>query len=242
MPADLLATSPDDRRFTDQEVALVLQRAAEIEERRATTSPTKGLSLAELREIAREVGLSPDVIDEAVGTLQAGGRTPRATALGAPLSSKVVRGVRGQLSEQALQGLIRLLEDRVEATGTVTEALGTVRWTSTGRGHKFDRTTQVSFHPEATETQIQVVQRYPEGLRFVLHLLPGLWGGMIGGTVAASAGGISTAAAVGLAAASVGLGVGIGRAIWTRLARKNAREVEQVADALAGAARDSLGR
>jgi hypothetical protein len=235
--ADLAVPSPDDRRFTDQEVAQVLQRATEIEERRATTSPATGLSLAELRDIAREVGLSPDVIDEAVGALQARGRTPGASVLGAPLSSKVVRGVPGQLSEQSLQGLIRLLEDRVEATGTVSEALGTVRWTSTGRGHKFDRTTQVSFHSKSDETQIQVVQRYPSGLRMVLHALPALWGGMIGGGVAASAGGISTATAMGIALASVGLGLGIGRSIWTGLARRNAREVERVAEELVSSAR-----
>jgi len=158
----------------------VLQRAAEIEERRATVSPARGLSIVELRDIAREVGLSPDVIDEAVRTMQARSRASSGSLLGAPLASKVMRGVPGRLDEAAMQGLVRVPEDRVEATGTVTEALGTVRWTSVGRGHKFDRTTQVSFMAKADETQIQVVQRYPAGIRAVLHLIPGLWGGLSG--------------------------------------------------------------
>lgn len=230
-------SAPDDRRFTDQEVALVLQRAAEIEERRATAFPAKGLRLAELRDIAREVGLSPDVIDEAVGTLHVGSRPSAGTLLGAPLSTKVMRGVPGRLDQEAMQALVRLVEDRVEATGTVTEALGTVRWTSVGRGHKFDRTTQVSFVSKPDETQIQVVQRYPSGLRAVLQLVPGLWGAGIGFGVAAGAGGISTATGVGIVAAVAAVGTGLGRAIWTGLARRNAREVERVADELVAAAR-----
>jgi len=237
LPVTETLPSPD-RRFTDQEVALVLQRAAEIEERRVTVAPARGLSLGELREIAREVGLSPDVIDEAVRTMQSGARPRTVSVLGAPLSSKVARGVPGRLSEAAMQGLVRAIEDRVEATGTVTEALGTVRWTSIGRGHKFDRTTQVSIHSKSDETQIQVVQRYPSGLRTVLHALPGLWGAGIGVGVAASAGGISTAVGVGIVAGVAALGVGIGRGIWSLLARRNAAEVERVADALANAARE----
>lgn len=237
MPDELPIPSDSDRRFTDQEVALVLQRAAEIEERRATVSPARGLTLAELREIAREVGLSPDVIDEAVGTMQSRRGTPGRSLLGAPLSSKVVRGVPGRLSEAEMQGLVRVLEDRVESTGTVSEALGTVRWTSVGRGHKFDRTTQVSFLAKEGETQIQVVQRYPSGLPFVLQVLPGLWGAGIGFGVAAGAGGISTATGVGIVVGIAAVGAGIGRSIWSMLARRNAREVERVADELVSAAR-----
>jgi len=225
------------RRFTDQEVALVLQRAAEIEERRATTAPARGLTVGELRDIARDVGLSPDVIDEAIRTMQVGGRAPTRSLLGAPLSHKLVRGVPGVLGEESMQSLIRLLEEQVEVTGTVTQALGTVRWTSVGRGHKFDRTTQVSFSANAAETQIQVVQRYPSSIRAILHLVPGLWGGAIGGAVVASAN-VGGLAALGVAVVSVAGGAAIGRAIWALLSRRNAAQVQRIAHDLAEAARD----
>lgn len=53
-----------DRRYTDQEVALVLAKASELEEGRALTSTSgRGLTLRELHEIAKEVGLSPRAID-----------------------------------------------------------------------------------------------------------------------------------------------------------------------------------
>ena len=68
--------SPDaTRRFTDQEVALVLRKAAEIDE--AEGSEPKGLSIADLRQIAREVGLSPGAIDRAVAALDKRRAPPR---------------------------------------------------------------------------------------------------------------------------------------------------------------------
>lgn len=241
MPSSPPPPPDPTRRFTDQEVALVLQRAAEIEERRATTSPSRGLTVKELRDIARDVGLSPEVIDEAIRTVHVSGRAPARSLLGAPLSHKLVRGVPGVLSEASLQALVRLLEEQVEATGTVTEALGTVRWTSVGRGHKFDRTTQVSFSTDQGETQIQVVQRYPSSLPAILHLVPGLWGGALGGAVVASAA-TGGAAALGIAVASVLGGAAIGRAIWTLLSRRNAAQAQRLADDLAEAARELPAR
>ena len=229
-----------DRRYTDQDIALVLQRAVEIEER-SDSAASRGVTRRELMEIAQEVGLSPAVIDEAIVALDTGVRTPRRSLLGAPLSNKQVRGVQGHLEQDDLQRLIRLVEERLEATGTVTDALGMVRWTSI-RTHKFGSTTQVSLSMQGDETQIQVVERFPAALRGVLHFLPTMWGTMIGGAVAASAGGISTATGVAIAAGVATLGVGIGRTVWQVLARRSAREVQSVATELALAAREMSDR
>lgn len=226
-----------ERRYTDQEVAMVLHRATEIEERRPTASgPVTGLSLRELHEIAREVGLSAAVIDEAVASLQSGRPARAASLLGAALSSKTVRAVDGRLDPQGLNELIRVLEERIDTAGTVTEALGTVRWTSVARGHKFDRTTQVTVSPSGEETRIQVVNRYPSGFRAILHGLPAMWGAMIGAAIGASAGaGALLVMAGGLGAALAG--AGIGRAVWRFVSLRSARQVETLATDLAEEAR-----
>jgi hypothetical protein len=216
---------------------MVLHHAAQIEARRAEVGTGRGITLRELREIAGEVGLTPEVIDQAVAAVQSGARPHAKELLGASLSARLVRGVPGRLSEEAMQRLVRLVEDQVEATGTVTEALGTVRWTSVGRGHKFDRTTQVSLAATSAETQIQVVQRYPSALRAILHLLPASWGAIIGGGIAASSA-LGPASGIAVAVGAAALGVGIGRTIWETMARRNVREVERVADALAATARE----
>jgi len=130
-----------DHRFTDREVALLLQRAAEIEARRSDAPPAQGMSLRQLREIATEVGISPEVFEEAVTAVQAGAKPAGRELLGAPLTYKAARGVEGRLNEAAMERLIRVLEEAMDQSGTVTDALGTVRWTSLTPDQRFDPTT-----------------------------------------------------------------------------------------------------
>lgn len=228
--------SDPERRYTDQEVALVLARAADLEERRADgpSGGGRGLTLRELHEIAREVGLSPAVIDEAVSAL--GPAPARPSLLGAPLSHRLVRGVPGRLDEEDLRRLIRVVEDQVDDTGTVTEALGVVRWTTVSHGQKFDPTMQVSLSSHGDETQIQVVRRYPQAIRALLHLLPPVWGAAIGGAVVSGAG-LAIVPAVGVVVAAGGLALGFGRSVWRAMSRRSARKAEEVAGALAAEAR-----
>ena len=82
--ADRRDRDDSDHRFTDREVALLLQRAAEIEAQRADAPPAQGMSLRQLREIATEVGISDAVFDEAVTAVQAGAKP----AAGAPAGEK----------------------------------------------------------------------------------------------------------------------------------------------------------
>ncbi|HET9066135.1 MAG TPA: hypothetical protein VFN22_09995 [Gemmatimonadales bacterium] len=231
-----MADSTDTgHRFSDQEVALVLQRATEIEEHRPGPGSGRGLTLRELHEIAHEVGLSPEVINEAVMAVQAGHRSRPHALLGAPLTTKSVRALPMALDSAAMQQLIRVIDDRIETTGTVTEALGIVRWTSADRGRGMDRSTQVSLTVRGDETQVQVVERHPARLRVVLHLLPASWGAMIAGAMAASAS-IGPVSGVGLALGGAALGLGLGRTVWQALARRRARDTQALADSLAGAA------
>lgn len=225
-------------RFTDREVALLLQRAAEIEAQRTDAQPTQGMSLRQLREIATEVGISPEVFEEAVTAVQAGAKPARREVLGAPLTYKAARGVDGQLDAAAMERLIRVLEEAMDQSGTVTDALGTVRWTSLTPDQRFDPTTQVSLLTQKGETQISVVRRHPGMMRGFLHILPGVWSAALFTVVAA--GGFHAAdrvVAIGAAVFAL-IGVGIGHWIWQVIGERSARKVQDVADRLASAARD----
>ena len=227
-----------DHRFTDREIALLLQRAAEIEAQRTDAPPPQGMSLRQLREIATEVGISPEVFEEAVTAVQAGAKPARREILGAPLTYKAARGVDGQLDEAAMERLIRVLEEAMDQSGTVTDALGTVRWTSLTPDQHFDPTTQVSLVAKKDETQIMVVRRHPAIMRGFLHVLPGVWSA---GLFAAIASGGFNAAdrviAIGAAVFAL-IGVGIGHSIWQVIGERSVRKVQDVADRLAAAARD----
>lgn len=61
-----------ERRLTPSEVQLVLRRAAELERREPGD---EGLRPAELQELAREVGLSPQAVEQALAEQRAGALT-----------------------------------------------------------------------------------------------------------------------------------------------------------------------
>lgn len=226
-----------DHRFTDREIALLLQRAAEIEAQRTDAPPTQGMSLRQLREIATEVGISPEVFEEAVTAVQAGAKPARRELLGAPLTYKAARGVDGNLDEAAMERLIRVLEEAMDQSGTVTDALGTVRWTSLTPDQRFDPTTQVSLLPKKDETQILIVQRHPAMMRGFLHIMPGVWSGALAAAIAANMEAAGFFIASGSAIAAM-IGVAIGHSIWQVIGARSARKVQDVADRLASAARD----
>jgi hypothetical protein len=220
-----------DRRFTDREVALVLKRAAELEEHRQSDVPGRGMTLQQLHEIAREVGLGPQLVDSAVAEFESRRRFDTRTLLGLSPIGKVVHALPRVLDRNGMQRLIHEIEDRTSATGTVSEALGSVRWTSTADGHHFTHTTQVSLTPTHSETHVQVTERLSPRLQRVLHLLPPAWGAMIGLAVVAS-GGFAMAPAVGIVGGGAVLGVGIGRGIWNHLVRRSRARVDDLARAI----------
>ncbi|HEX9728022.1 MAG TPA: hypothetical protein VGA37_05930 [Gemmatimonadales bacterium] len=225
-----------DRRYTDQEVALVLKRAAELEETEPTLPAARGLTLHELHDIAREVGFSSEAITRAVAELQSRRGVGTRSWFGAPPSARVARAVPGRLDESALQRLIQIVEDRVATTGTVTEAVGTIRWTSVPGGHKLQRLTQVAITPAAGETHIQITQRYATPVRTILHAVPASWGAIAGLAIAGSAG-VASLPAAGLLLGGLLVGGGIGRGMWHYLARGNEHTARQLADDLAAEAK-----
>ena len=226
-----------DHRFTDREVALLLQRAAEIEAQRSDAPPVQGMSLRQLREIATEVGISPEVFEEAVTAVQAGAKPAGRDLLGAPLTYKAARGVEGRLDEAAMERLIRVLEEAMDQSGTVTDALGTVRWTSLTPDQRFDPTTQVSLVPKADETQILIVRRHPAMMRGFLHVLPPIWSGALVTAIAAGNHAPDSILAIVFGVFAL-IGLGIGHSIWQAMGERSARKVQEVADTLATAARD----
>lgn len=227
-------------RFTDREIALLLQRAAEIEAQRADALPTQGVSLRQLREIATEVGISPETFEEAITAVQAGAKPARRELLGAPLTYKAARGVDGRLDEAAMERLIRVLEEAMDQSGTVTDALGTVRWTSLTPDQRFDPTTQVSLLTKKDETQILVVRRHPNMMRVFLHFMPGLWSGAIYTAIAANLHVPGPFMVLGFGLFAM-MGASIGRLVWRSIGEKSARKVQEVADTLALAAQELAG-
>lgn len=221
------------RRFTDREVALVLKRASEIEEVDGSGAGG-GLSLDDLKEIAREVGISESAISQAVsGLAQRRGSLPG--PWGAPLARRAVHAVQGELNTDAIAKLIRRVDEETDSAGSVSEALGSVRWTGADRF----RSTRISITPANGETTIQVEEKAVPRMRRIFNLVPGAWAAILAMPVITSAGGLSTAQGAMLVGLSVAAGIGVGRAVWNLMSASSARRVERLAAALSKDAHDA---
>lgn len=205
---------------------MVLRKASELDESEGG-GPSTGLSQGELIEIAREVGISAGAIDRAVAGLDRG-RELGPVLAGAPLVRKAVHAVPSELDERAIARLIQLIDERTDTAGTVSEALGSVRWTSSDRF----KSTRVSITAAGGQTSIEVVEKALPRMRRIFHLLPAAWATMIAapiiGALQLSATGSIAAVVLSLAA-----GAGIGRAVWSVLSAASGRRVRRLAEGLA---------
>lgn len=223
------------RRYTDREVAVALRRASEIEEA-SGPGVGGGLSRSDLEEIAREVGISREAMSRALAELDER-RTPASALAGAPRVRRAVRGVPGELNEEAMERLVRLVDERAEGAGVISQALGSVRWTSPGRF----QSTQVSISPADGETAIQVVEKSAARLKGALHGVPAAWG-VIGAAAVVSSVGIAAAPAVLVFIAGAGVGAAAGRLAWNWVSGRSARRVERLAAELAREAQDAAAK
>lgn len=223
-----------ERRFTDEEIARIIGRAVEID-RRDDASPTalaRGLSLSELQDVAGEVGISRDTIARAAGELERPGRGGGLDAAffgGSPILQRV-QLVDRPLGAAELAEIVRVVDEEAPDQGTVTEALGSVRWGS--RGRFLNR--QVTLQPTEGETRIRVQERYQDRVRAMSQIIPTAYGIAIGmGIGAEQIGGAPAAIIAGLFGAASGWT--LGRAIWVQLRNSSRRRVDRISDAIAAA-------
>jgi hypothetical protein len=102
-----------ERRFTDDEMRRIFEDAARAEARPTAPPAAQGHTLAELHDIARQVGISGTDIDRAVANLDAPPATievPSARFLGFALTLHEERMLRRALSDSELSLLTRQVE------------------------------------------------------------------------------------------------------------------------------------
>lgn len=122
----------EERKYLEDEVREIFANAATAEgSSLPTLSDERGLTLAELQEVGREVGLSPDRVAAAAAALDARSEIlPRRRLLGAPVSVGRVVDLPRAMTDREWQILVAELRDTFGAKGKVT-SIGDVReWTN----------------------------------------------------------------------------------------------------------------
>ena len=75
-----------DRRFNEEEVAAIFQHATEAQQSPQRQLPSgDGLTLAEIQEIGRQIGLAPELVIQAAAAYGQVGRAITRSLLGLPI-------------------------------------------------------------------------------------------------------------------------------------------------------------
>ena len=168
-----------ERRFSDAEVAAIFERATQAHTPgQRQLAPAEGMTLAQLQEIGREVGIPPEQLAQAAKSIELGGRSTSSAFLGLPVGVGVTVDLERRLTDAEWERFVVDLRETFDARGKLSQEGSFRQWTNGNL--------QALLEPTAT------------GHRIRLRTVKGDARGMIGGGIGMV--GLST---MGLAAAAV---------------------------------------
>ena len=219
-----------ERRFTDREIGLILRRAVELDEGSSSkaVSSARGLTMKELQEIAEEAGIDPGMVGRAVAEMETRGGLEPLSFWGPPGVKREIRTVPGEMGQEEVGELMRVVDQEVEAQGTVVEALGQVRWTSNTRF----LSTQVSVEPSGEDTLLRVEERYSDMIRGPLHGIPASWGLIFGLAFSIEQLSLALPLVIILTAITAMAGWGAGDLLWRALVAGSQKRVRALSEHL----------
>ena len=120
-----------ERRYSEDEVARIFERAAENQQStKRQLAPAEGMTLADLQEIGRDVGISPALVADAAKSLDAPKRQSTRSLLGIPIGVGHTVELNRQLSQAEWDRLVVDLRETFDARGTVRSDGNFKQWTN----------------------------------------------------------------------------------------------------------------
>jgi hypothetical protein len=176
-------TEPQPRRYSDEEVRLLLERAADLQHASPPGHDAAGLTLPELEEVASEAGLDVTLLRRAAAELDRSrppaGRSVGAALAGAPVRVILERTLPFEADGDTLAGLTGALHDAADAPGHASLVGRTLTWHAGRTGGA--RTLDVRVSVQDGLTVVRIEERYA-------GLAGALFGGLLGGVGGAGIG------------------------------------------------------
>ena len=120
-----------DRRFTDEEVAAIFKQATEAQPaRQPQLQPGEGLTLAEIQEIGRQVGLAPELVAQAATSLSNTGAASSRQFIGLPVGVGRTVELNRKLSDDEWERLVVDLRETFDARGRLSQEGSLRQWTN----------------------------------------------------------------------------------------------------------------
>ncbi|MBC8087354.1 MAG: hypothetical protein H7Z40_08800 [Phycisphaerae bacterium] len=148
----------NDRKYDDDEIRQILELALDREDHPAVSlPPADGLTLVQLQDVGREVGLPAARIAQAVVAFEGrGAPVPRGTTLGLPTSLGRIIPLSRNLSEREWELLVAELRTTFGGKGEVSSQGGLREW-SYGNLHAFTEPTESGYRLRLTDANGAVV-------------------------------------------------------------------------------------
>ncbi|KPJ83394.1 MAG: hypothetical protein AMS19_04600 [Gemmatimonas sp. SG8_23] len=224
-----------ERRFGDPEIAQILQKAAELQERSpgGGPEPGRGLTLEELRQVAREAGIDPAFVDLAARTLETPVARRGDTVAGGPTRWHLSTTIDGEIAERDLEGLLQVIRSTLHAKGDVGEVWGRVEWShDDGLGPTI---VGLSSRDGSTQIDVSSVRSSEAGL---IHGMIIPFGSLLGTAALADVVGVSGSGTIFLMVAMAGLVYAGTRFAWGLRSRWWERRLRSVMERLTATVHD----
>ena len=219
-----MGASEAGRRFDEREFALILRRAATLQQSDAARPPRSGLSLTEIESIAAEAGIEPAYVRQAVAAISSDAPGIGLRLIGAPARFQDERELPAALDRDAIAAVIDVARAEFGRPGTTREALDGVEWTA--RDDYGSAWLAIRAHGGAPRV---VVGADRTNAAWVLGILLPL-GGLLGASLVAAAAGLDPGPALPAAGALGGL-LGA-RSLWRRSVARWRARAQRVLDRL----------
>jgi len=120
-----------ERRFNETEVAAIIQTATNWKEPRGQSVPSgEGLTLGQLQEIGRDIGISADIMSGAADAVKDVGKTEIRRFLGLPLRVERNVKLRRRFSEDEWDQVVADLREIFHGAGVLTEDGSLRQWSN----------------------------------------------------------------------------------------------------------------
>jgi len=121
-----------ERRYTEDEVAAIFERAIQAQQQNATPQLTsgEGMTLGQLQEVGREIGLTPEQLAGAARAVERSGRSTSRKFLGFTIAVGRTVDLDRKISDEEWDRLVVDLRETFDAKGKLSSEGNFKQWTN----------------------------------------------------------------------------------------------------------------
>ncbi len=168
---------PEDRRYDDREVGLILKRVAELHEDGADKGDARSLTKVEIEDVVADLGISRALVTKAVAEIAVQDvRNRPVWWLGGKTDLMFEEVVEGHVDEPTLTGMLEVLRRLLGDPGALEVEGATRIWSTTPRTSRRVHLTVVE---HGSSTTLRLEERMPGDAGATVGL-PAVGGGFLG--------------------------------------------------------------